>query len=276
MALVDMYKQIWSDRTLVAFNEKVVFGAPAIINRNYEGDAKRGGKVVISTLGDFVLDNYSASLGNMTSSALDVTTQTLNIDQQFYFDKRVSDITKIWGDADLFEKLVNRGSDAFVKNVESYVASLHSSFTYSGSAGVDTASAYVYDQVANAATSLMNNGVPVQSGECFVIVPPVAATAMAKDSRFTNHIEYLQNGMIDGGKVNNLHVYVSANAPTSGSGGYWYIAGHPEAWALATAIETVRVIPNPSDFGDLFQGLLVYGAKIVNQKGLYKFGVKIV
>jgi len=273
MALVDMYKDIWSDRSLTAFDTKTVFGA--VVNRNFDGDAKRGNAVIISTIGDFILDNYSASLGVMTSSTLDVTTQTLNIDQQFYFNKRVQNVSKLWGNADLFDALVNRGADAFVSNIDKYIASLHTTFTKSGSFGTDTGSAYVYDQVANMATSLMNNGVPVQSGECFVIVPPEAATAMAKDARFTNHLVYLQNGIIDGGKVNNLQVYVSANAPTSASG-YWYIAGHPSAWALAMAIDEVRVIPNPDDFGDLFQGQLVYGAKVVNQNGLYKTGVRIV
>jgi len=269
------FKKIWSDRTIVNFNTKTVFGALA--NRDYEGDAKQGSSVIINTLGDLYLSDYSTAIANgqMTSSDFDMTSQSLNIDRWFYINKRIDDLSKVWGNADTVEKLVNKGGAAIASHIDSYMASLHTGFTKSGSFGTDTASAYVYDQVANIATSLMNNGVPVQEGECFVIVPPEAATAMAKDARFTNHIQYLQNGLIDGGKVNNLQVYVSTNAPTSASG-YWYIGGHPSAWALAVAIQEVRIIPNPAMFGDLMQALVVYGAKVINQNGLYKTGVRIV
>lgn len=269
------FKRIWSDRTLTAFDTKTVFGA--LTNREYEGDAQKGKNVIINTMGDIYLSDYSTAItnGQMTSSDFDMTSQSLAIDQWFYINKRVDDLSKIWGNADTFEKLTNRSADAIAKHVDAYIASLHTSFTKSGSFGTDTASGYVYDQVANMATALMNNGVPVQEGNCFVIVPPEAATAMAKDARFTNHLTYLQNGLIDGGKVNNLQVYVSTNAPASASG-YWYIAGHPSAWALAVAITTVRTIPNPAMFGDLFQAEIVYGAKVVNQNGLYKTGVRIV
>ena len=278
MSLTDFgaeMKTIWSDRTLAAFDTKAVFAA--VTNQEYSGDAQKGRTVIINTLGDISLLDYDVAItnGTMTSSDFSITSQSLAIDQWKYFNKRVDNLSDLWGSPQTFDKLVNRGADSFVSVIDSYLASLHTGFTYSGSFGTDTGSAYVYDQVANMATALMNNGVPVHEGECFVIVPPEAATAMAKDARFTNHITYLQNGIVDGGKVNNLQVYVSANAPASASG-HWYIAGHKSAWALAKAIDGVRVIDNPNMFGKLFQGELVYGAKIINQKGLYKLGVKIV
>jgi len=269
------FKTIWSNRTITNFDTKTVFGA--VTNREYDGDARIGQTVKINTMGDIYLSDYKLAItaGAMTSSDFDMVSQSLAIDQWFYINKRVDNLSKIWGNADQFEKLVNRSADAIAKHVDSYVASLHTGFTKSGSFGTDTSSAYVFDQVANIATALMNNGVPVHEGNCFVIVPPEAATAMAKDSRFVQHLTYLQNGIVDGGKVNNLNVYVSLNCPTSASG-YWYIGGHPSAWALAVAIQDVRTIANPEMFGDLFQAEIVYGAKIINQNGLYKTGVRIV
>jgi len=279
MALSDFdneMKTIWAARTLAAFDTKAVFAA--LTNQDFSGEAGIGKTVIINTIGDITLLDYGLAITNgaMTSSDFSIVSQSMPIDQWKYFNKRYDNLSQLWGNADTFTKLVNRGADAFALNVDQYIASLHSGFTYSASVGGYTGHPTgAYDAIVDMGTALLNNGVPVQSGECFVVVSPEIAGALVKDPRFTEHLTYLQNGLIDGGLINNMKVYVSANSPASGSTGHWAIAGHPEGWALAKAVEQTRLIENPDMFGSLFQSQLVYGAKIVNQKALYKSGIAI-
>jgi hypothetical protein len=45
-------------------------------------------------------------------------------------------------------------------------------------------------------------------------------------------------------------------------------AGHKSAWTFASQINKVESIPNPSDFGQLVRGLVVYGRKTVKPEGV--------
>ena len=273
-------KTIWSDRTLAAFDTKAVFAA--LTNQEYTGDAQKGRNVIISTLGDLSLLDYDTAMTNgaMTSSDFSITSQSLAIDRWKYINKRVDNLSQLWGSPQTFNKLVNRAADAFVSEIDSYISSLHTGFTYSASVGRTHSNGHTtssYDDIVECGVALINQGVPIQSTDAFAVVSAEVAGNLVKDSRFSNHLTYLQNGLLDGGKINNLSVYVSPNCPTSGSaGGHWIIAGVKDGWALAKAIDETRVIPNPNMFGILFQSELIYGSKIINQKGLYKIGIEIV
>lgn len=269
-------KNIFSDRTLADFDVKAVFAN--LTNRIYDADAKRGKSVIIPTLGSITLRPYGDAISGsaMVKSRYDTTTQSLLIDQQYYSDTPVDDLEQLWGSADTLTKLINVVSNEVVDKIDTTIAALQSTITYSGSVGgtAITNVSGAYDAIVDIGTALKNNGVPVHQGECFVVVPPEISAVLMKDPRFVNHLDYLNNGLIDGGKINNMKVYESANAPISGSG-HWIIAGHPDAWALAYGKVDTRFVEDQDLWGNLYQTMLVFGTKIIQPTGLYKQGMHV-
>lgn len=66
----------------------------------------------------------------------------------------------------------------------------------------------------------------------------------------------------------NLHGFTmlkSNNLPTSGT---VMLAGHKQATATATSILESEMIRNPSSFGNIYRGLVVYGRKVIRSKAL--------
>lgn len=66
----------------------------------------------------------------------------------------------------------------------------------------------------------------------------------------------------------NLHGFTmlkSNNLPTSGT---VMLAGHKQATATATSILESEMIRNPSSFGNIYRGLVVYGRKVIRPKAL--------
>ncbi len=46
------------------------------------------------------------------------------------------------------------------------------------------------------------------------------------------------------------------------------VAGHPSCVTFASQLVKNRMIANPDDFGDIMEGLQVYGYKVINDNGL--------
>jgi hypothetical protein len=89
----------------------------------------------------------------------------------------------------------------------------------------------------------------------------------------------VRNGKV--GRIDRFDVYVSnllpiALAGQDYSGGvvsnalkrHAVYAGHKSAWTFASQINKVESIPNPTDFGTLVRGLVVYGRKVVKPEGI--------
>src|SRR4051794_7105006 len=92
MAISNFQPTIWSATLLDTLKNALVFGAPGVVNRDYEGEIKAAGNTVkitsISdpTIGDYVKDT------DITVQALTDATRSLVIDKQKYFAFEVDDV----------------------------------------------------------------------------------------------------------------------------------------------------------------------------------------
>ena len=269
----DGFRDVWAQRVLTAFDTKAVYAN--LTNRDYDGDAKMGENVIINTVADFTLVDYhnvSGSTG-MTTSDLSISAQTLPIDKWYYFSKNYQSLHQLWGSSDTFTRLVNRGADAYVSTADSSISALYSGIINSGSLNVIVSAsvpAAMYNALVDVSVGLQNLEIPMN--ESFCVISPTQWGVLAKSSDLIRTIGV--NGVYDGAYVGQMRIYVSPHAPVTSVSSSVVIAGHPSAWAFANAVQETRLIESENIFGNKFQGLFVYGNKIINPQGLYRQNIE--
>jgi hypothetical protein len=131
------------------------------------------------------------------------------------------------------------------------------------------------------ASALDEQNVP--ESDRFLILTPVErnmlmSSNLAQAQFMGDATSIVRNGKI--GRIDRFDVYVSNLLPTAAAGKDYFggtvastlkrhamYAGHKSAWTFASQINKVESIPNPSDFGQLVRGLVIYGRKVVKPEG---------
>ncbi|MFO7294268.1 MAG: coat protein, partial [Acidimicrobiia bacterium] len=94
MAISNFVPEVWAAELLVALEKNLVYAAPGVVNRDYEGEiAQYGDTVHITTLGDPTIGTYTPH-SDITIEDVDDTPTTLTIDQAKYFAFEVDDIER--------------------------------------------------------------------------------------------------------------------------------------------------------------------------------------
>ena len=104
----------------------------------------------------------------------------------------------------------------------------------------------------------------------FVVLPPVALNALRNSELRLAYATALNSTPMINGKLPNeiagFTVIESRNIPTAVEGGktaYHIVAGVPMATAFAAQIENSRVLSDKDDWANYYQGLSVYGFKVL-------------
>jgi len=92
MAFSNFIPQIWNASLLLEFRARAT--AAALTNRQYEGDARTGNQVKITSAVDISVKDYKAASRTTTADSIDVTQIQLLIDQEKNFDFLVDDIDR--------------------------------------------------------------------------------------------------------------------------------------------------------------------------------------
>lgn len=276
MAISAFKPEVWNAELLVTLEKSLVYAAPGVVNRDYEGDiAQYGDTVHIVGLAEPTIGTYSPHV-DIVIEDVDDTDSTLVIDQAKYFAFEVDDIEKRQarnGGAVLTEQ-ARKAAYKLRDVADQYVAGLMA-------AGVDVGNvigeqtlaspAEAYDLLVDLGTVLDEDNVPDEGR--WAVITPAFYGLLKKDDRFIatgdeRAAMTRSNGLI--GEAAGFSLRKSNNAPAGpGAGaGRLIIAGYNGAVTYAEQINKTEAARKEKGFADIVKGLHLYGSKVVRPTGL--------
>lgn len=277
MAITNFVPDIWSARVLVNLSRNSVINA--VVNRDYEGDIRKGGdSVKITSFVDPAIGTYTAHT-DITIEDVDDATRSMLIDQQRYFAFEVDDVEKaqsVNGGAVLSNQLqratygLKNVFDAWGLALMGAGASAAGPDHQIAEATINTA-AGAYDALVNWSVLLDDADIPEE--DRFAVVTPAFHGLLLKDSRFVASGDDPAAAVRAGGRVGEaagLSIHKSNNLPDGpGAGaGKLMIVGSKIATTVADQIVSTEAFRLEKRFADGVKGLHVYGGKVTRPTGL--------
>lgn len=270
MAIANFKPTIWSADLHVTLEKALVYGAPGVVNRNYEGEIRAAGdKVNITSLTDPTIGTYTAHT-DITIEDVDDDTQQLVVDQAKYFAFEVDDIEKRQALGGVMTEQARKAAYKLRDTADTFLGALMGAATTPG-AEVTVTSSNAYDILVDLSVALSQANVPTEGR--FAVITPAYHGFLLKDSRFVAAGDEIgagvrANGLV--GRAAGLSLRVSNNAPAGpGAGaGKLVIAGYDGATTFAEQIASVEAARLEKRFADMVKGLHLYGAKVTRAAGL--------
>jgi N4-gp56 family major capsid protein len=281
MAISNFQPQIWSGVILDTLKKELVFGAPGVVNRDYEGEIREGGtSVKITDFADPTIGTYVKDT-DITIQALTDASRTLLIDQQKYFAFEVDDLDAVQsrnGGA----IVTQAGQQAAYKLrdvADSVVAAEMKANALGGNKlGAKAVSTpdLAFKLLVDFRTKLTQNNVPNEGR--WVIVNSTLYSYLLQDARFINaaasgSTDPLINGYV--GRVLGMRVYESNNVAAGASTGLMAYAGHAIGTSYAEQIVKTEADRMEKRFADMVRGLHVYGCKVVRPEAIVTADVTV-
>ncbi len=282
---VNFNPEIYSGKLIEKFYKTTVFGE--IATTDYEGDiAGFGAQVKIRTVPDITVSDYVIGAG-LTAQYPARNAVTLAIDKAKSFNVALNTVDSRQSDLDLADIFANDGSInlkiAADADMLSAIPALVSAQNAGAAAGADSASinlgtaaapvqitaATVIAQIVGWGQVLDEQNVS-DEGRWVVLPPWVIALIKQSDLRIASlagdGVSILRNGKV--GMIDRFTVYMSRNVlkQTTPVAGFHAVFGHSAGLAFAAQIVEAQLIDNPSDFGFLTRGLMVYGYQVIEPK----------
>lgn len=275
--------EVYSGKLVEKFYKTTVFGE--IASTDYEGDiAGMGSNVIIRTVPDVTVSDYVVGAG-LTNQYPSRNSVTLAIDKGKSFAVAVNTVDARQSDLDMADIFANDGSiklriaaDAdMLETIPADVSADNSGTT----AGADSSDINLGSAAAPRSVSASNvldfivdcNQVldeqSVSDEGRWMVLPPWMVSRVKrsdlKDASLSgDSVSILRNGkvgMIDRTTIYQSRSLLTQNSPSTAA--TYVMFGHSAGLTFASQITELRMIDNPSDFGYLVQGLMVYGFEAV-------------
>lgn len=268
MATNNFIPTIWSARLLANLNKALVYGN--LVNHDYEGEIKGpGATVTINQVGDITVSDFDKAKGLADPEQVSTTDMQLTVDQAKAFNFGVNDIDKVQSAVGLMDAAMQRASYALADVQDQYIAGFYTGVDAVNTIGSDTTPIVptkddAYDHLVDLGTKLDEANVP--SVGRWAVVPAWYYGLLLKDARFTRNMATMQTG--NTGIVDSFTVYKSNNVPNTAGAKYKIIAGTNAAISFAQQITEMEAYRPEKNFSDAIKGLSVYGAKLLQPKGI--------
>jgi hypothetical protein len=276
MAITRFRPEIWAAELLVALRKALVYAAPGVVNRDYEGEITQAGDTVrITSISDPTIGTYSANTTVIAPEELTDAQRTLVVDQAKYFAFFVDDVDARQAKGDVIPEAMRRAAYKLADNVDQYIAAMYTSVPAANAVGtvaVPTATPTAfYDSVLVPLKVLLDqSNVPSEGRYC--IIPPWLHGRALRDDRFVradasgNGGDVLRNGLV--GRAAGFDIRISNNAPLVTGDDYAVTAGVDSAISYAEQINKTEAYRPEAKFADAVKGLLLYGAKVIRPEAL--------
>jgi len=264
MNYANLRKTIWANRLQIALQKSLVYSD--IANTTYEGEARIGGTVKITQIGEVAVTDYVAGT-DMTHETLGDDQLTLKIDQKKYIAFTVDETDAVFVQNNLVSAGLNRGAYRVADGIDEFISGKYgdAGITY-GSSGSPKASSSgsIYQHLVEFAEVLTEANVPKQ--DRWLTVPPWVMTklSLAGYGFAQPNIQIFQNGYV-GPIAGFQRIYESNNVTMVNTTTSTILASSGrEAIAYAGAISgDIRILPAEKQRADNIDGVWVYGAKVV-------------
>ncbi|MFI6334138.1 P22 coat protein - protein 5 domain protein [Streptomyces sp. NPDC050535] len=273
MTVRNFVPEIWSSRLLVATRKELVYAAPTVVNRDYEGDISEAGDTVrITSVSRPAIGTYVPGTTTITPEKLTTGQRTLVVDQSKYWAFSIDDVDKRQVKSNLIPQAMSEAAYGLADTIDQYVAGLYTqiqtaNFLNVVGSPIDTytTATDAYDKVlVPLRTRLTKANVP-KAGR-YVVVSAEFYASLLLDSRFIKVNESgtdagLRNGLV--GRAAGFDIYESNNVPNPSGDTQVVTAGTSAAITFAEQINKTEAYRPESSFSDAVKGLALYGAKVV-------------
>jgi hypothetical protein len=262
MAVTTFIPQVWEAKLLTNFHKASI--ADLITTPPTE---IKGNTIVFNKVGSVAVKDYA---GNVVWDELSTGNVNLNMDQEKYFAFQVSDVDKVQAAGDLVDSHTAEASATLQETVDSYVLGLYTGAHADNAIGNDTTpialdKSNVYDYIVDLGTKLNKKKVP-KAGR-FVIINSDVLGLLSKDDRFTRQPVVLENGVVEGQKINGMQVVVSEELANV-TGKLKIMALHKSAIGHGKQIDQTEAMRLEGAFADGIRGLMVYGSSVLRSEAL--------
>lgn len=273
MTVRNFVPEIWSSKLLVATRKALVYAAPTVVNRDWEGEIGEAGDTVrITSVSRPAIGTYVPGTTVITPEKLNTGQRTLVVDQSKYWAFMVDDVDKRQAKGALVPQAMSEAAYGLADVMDQYVAGLYTqiaaaNFLNAVGSPIDTYSTPTdfYNKIlVPLRTKLTKADVP-KAGR-YVIVPPESYASLLLDDRFIKSDAAgtdagLRNGLV--GRAAGFDIYESNNCPVPTGDTTVVQAGVKEAITFAEQLNKTEAYRPESSFADAVKGLALYGAKVI-------------
>lgn len=251
MAVTNFIPQIWEARLMAKFHERsvgeIITTAPTKIE---------GNKIIFNKVSDIALKDYegSVSFDDLTTSKVE-----LPLDIKKYWAFKVDDVDAVQAAGALIDPHVAEAGYGLQEATDKLILdeALKTSHTVEGEKA--------YDIIVKANTKLNKNKVP--KAERFAIVNAEALEELHLDTRFVANYTVLENGIIEGAKINGVQLVFSEEL---NGGKFAIVVLHKSAIGFGKQLEETEAMRLQNAFADGVRGLQVCGVKTLREEAVVK------
>lgn len=262
MSVQTFIPSVWEAKLLTAYRK---FSAAELVTT--PPTKIEGNKIIFNRIGASQLKDYN---GEVEWDAATTTPIELNMDQKKYFAIAVDDVDAVQAAGDILDAYTEDEAANAKEKMDGFVFGLYTGAHADNVVGTDTEpipldKSNVYDYIVDLGTALSKKKVPVANR--FVVVNAEVLGLLSKDDRFTRNPVVLENGVVEGQKINGLQVVVSEEIANV-SGKYKIMAMHKSAIGFGKQIDKTEAMRLESAFSDGVRGLFVYGSEVIRPEAL--------
>lgn len=224
----------------------------------------QGAKVVFNRVGSGTIKDYS---GTISWDEISTTPVEMIFDKKKYFAFSLDDCDKVQLKGDVMTATTQEHSAVMSETCDKdFFTELAGGVKAANKIGSstskkDVSSANVYDYIVDLGTILSKNKVP--KTDRYVTVSSDILGLLSKDRRFTPNPVVLENGVVEGQKINGLQVVQSEELPAN-----QIIAHYKGAIGHAKQISEVEAMRLQTSFADGIRGLCMYGSKVLREEAI--------
>lgn len=262
MSVQSFIPAVWESRLLANFKKASISELITTKPVKIEGN-----KIVFNRVGAVAVKDYN---GTVAWDDVNTTPVELNMDQKKYWAFSVDDVDAIQAAGDLVDGHTSQAATATQETIDSFLLGLYTDAHADNVIGSDATpkaltKENVYDTIVDLGTTLSKKKVP--KADRFVVINYEAMGLLSKDSRFTANPNVLENGVVEGQKINGMQVVVSEEVHNT-EGKYKFLALHKSAIGHGKQLEKTEATRLQDSFADGVKGLVVYGGEVIRPEAL--------
>ena len=251
MAITNFIPTIWEARLMAKFHERSVAEVITTAPTKIEGN-----KIVFNKVSDVAIKDYegSVSFDDLTTSKVE-----LPLDIKKYWAFKVDDVDAVQAAGNLIDPHVSEAAFGLQEATDAAV------FAEALKTSNEVTGEKAYDIIVKANTQLNKNKVP--KADRYIVINAEVLEDLQLDSRFTEHYTILENGIMEGAKINGVQLVFSEEL---NGGSYAIVALHKSAIGFGKQLQETEAMRLQNAFADGVRGLQVCGTKILREEAIVK------
>ena len=251
MAVTTFIPTIWEARLMAKFHERSVAEVITTAPTKIEGN-----KIIFNKVSDVAIKDYegSVSFDDLTTSKVE-----LPLDIKKYWAFKVDDVDAVQAAGNLIDPHVSEAAFGLQEATDAAV------FAEALKTSNEVTGEKAYDIIVKANTQLNKNKVP--KADRYIVINAEVLEDLQLDSRFTEHYTILENGIMEGAKINGVQLVFSEEL---NGGSYAIVALHKSAIGFGKQLQETEAMRLQNSFADGVRGLQVCGTKILREEAIVK------